>query len=35
MDEDNYRCKFSTNFLLGTWIVLSSIEFFFIPAVSQ
>ena len=35
MDEGDYCCKISTNFQLGTWIVLSSIEFFFIVAVSQ
>ena len=35
MDEGDYCCKISTNFQLGTWIVLSSIEFFFIAAVSQ
>ena len=29
MDEGNYCCKISTNFLVGTWIVLSSIEFFY------
>ena len=28
MDEGDYCCKISTNFQLGTWIVLSSIEFF-------
>ena len=28
MDEGNYCCKISTNFLVGTWIVLSSVEFF-------
>ena len=35
MDEGDYYWKISTNFQLGTWIVLSSIEFFFIAAVSQ
>ena len=28
MDEGDYCCKINTNFLLGTWIVLSSVEFF-------
>ena len=35
MDEGDYCCKINTNFQLGTWIVLISIEFFFIAAVSQ
>ena len=28
MDEGDYCRKISTSFQLGTWIVLSSIEFF-------
>ena len=35
MDEGDYCWKISTNFQLGTRIVLSSIEFFFIARVKD
>ena len=28
MDERNYCCKISTNFLVSAWIVLNSVEYF-------